>query len=413
LDTARQLKLFDENYIPSNPDRLNQALGYEQNLPWDPVALYRVQNRLQEAETSLQMEVSGREESFGNRSRSYLSQLSTLSLIFLERNKVEEAVDALTKASQACEAMHGLDDLETISILNYLAHALYRAGRWSDVERLQLRLIPVKEQHEEIGPTDSTTLNSQNYLVAVYCLQGRYGDCLRIAYQLAEYREQHIGAEQPETLTTKTWICRALLESGNLQGLETLTKDLVEAHVRALGEDDEATLQVKEIYAAVLLGLSMPRPSSLDLTMLDRAHDAVLEVINKISPDDSESDLIMVDDDCPYEGETSWEDSDKNELDIGTVALRDITIYLRSQTTLMCILALKGALEEAEAEGIATRDSTRTVEAKENLELQRLLKAIDNISQLKLLLQSQPDHIQDARIRQEIETLQWKFAHRW
>jgi hypothetical protein len=412
LNKVGQLKLFDEKYVPSNPDRLNQALGYEQNLPWDPVALYRVQNRLQEAEASFQMEVSGREESFGNRSRSYLSQLSTLALIFLERNKIEEAVNTLTKASEACEAIHGLEDLETISTLNYLGYALYRAARWSDVERLQLRLIPVKEGHKEIGPTDATTLNSKNSLAAAYCLQGRYGDCLQIAQPLAEHRAKHIGPEHPETLTTKTWICRALLESGEIEGLGTLAKDLVEAHIRALGEHDVATLQVKEIYAAVLLGLSMSRRSSLDLTLLEQAHGAVLEVIDKISPDDSESDIIVTHDRYPADdGEVNWEDSDQNMLDSDTLASRDIVLYLRAQTTLICILALKGAIEEAEAEAIASRDFTLAVEG--NLERGRLLKAIDIISQLKLLLQDQPSHGQDHNKRQEVESLQRKLAHRW
>lgn len=259
FEPTAKLEAIEKDYVPSNPVRLNHKMGYEANLPFDPVALYLAQGRLKEAEVAFRNEVSGRKESLGTKSSSYLSQSSTLSIILVANKRLEEAVQVSQAAVEAFKEIYGSEDIETIGILNYHSYILFQAGKWSELEALQLELIDVKERHHEIGPTDPTTLNSRNYLAAVYCLQGRYNECLDVALPLAAFRDEHLSPGHPETLTTKTWICRALLEKWDIEELQSLAEGLVTATAKAMGADAEETFQAKEILAAVYLGLSLPK----------------------------------------------------------------------------------------------------------------------------------------------------------
>jgi tetratricopeptide repeat protein len=397
FDPVEELQRIDTKYNPSEPARLDEALGYEVNLPFDPVELYRTQNRVSQAEAAFRMEVDGRKESFGDTGKSHLSQLSTLSLILAEQGKLDEAVQTSRAAAAAYTTLYGQSDLQTISAMNYLSSLLFTAGELEELESLQIELIKIKEEHEEIGPTDHTTLNSKNNLAAVYCLQGRYGDCLSLASELVSLRTEILGEEHFATLTSKTWVIRARLEMGDLDGLIDESKRLVEGSIKLNGDHHQSTLQAKEMHAAVLLGSSVPESgASIDRDLLDESQATIRNVLEIIDPEESE------------DGDIEDEESDTTQAS-NIRDGKDGTLFLRSRTTLACILALQDDLKGAEAELQYTEEALSAKKYLHEIEWKRLEQVKTDVSTLTQLARNS----QGQEEPHSTESITRRLAHRW
>ncbi|KFY99987.1 hypothetical protein V498_00364 [Pseudogymnoascus sp. VKM F-4517 (FW-2822)] len=369
------LKNIDKEYDPRRPVRLIEKLGYDTNLQFDPVELYRVQDRLDEAEQAFREEVRGREESMGPRSKSHISQLSTLAIILSLNGNPEEAEIVSRSAAKSSQESSGENSLETINAQNYLASILFQRGKWAELEQLQVELIPRKQNHEEIGDKDTTTLNSQNLLLAAYCFQGQYDKCIDLAREVATFREEELGKEHPETLVTLNWLCRALLEKGDFSDLESLAKGLIAASEKACGNSDESVVERKEILAAILLGEAKPHHADVDTEKLEEAMNVICEVLDECDKEDA--NLILV---------------------------------TRAQTTLICILALQGHFDNATREieqAMLVVEALKKYLSSDYIEIQRLLKVKENTACLQKLEDKGKKGLKQADLIRE------RLAHRW
>jgi hypothetical protein len=375
LNLSETFKEIDEKYDSRRPARLLEKLGYDTNLQFDPVELYRVQARLDEAEEAFRNEVRGRKESLGAWSKSHISQLSTLVLILSLQQNLEEAEKVSRIAADSSKEAYGEDSTDTISAQNYLANILFQRGKWTELEQLQVELIPRKQNHKEIGDNDATTLNSQNYLLAAYYFQEQYDKCIELALKVTTYRKKHLGEEHPETLITLNWLCRALLEKGEFRDLEVQARDLVAASERACGENDDSTVERKEILATILLGEAKPPLDDVDREKLEESMKLILEVLDAC--DKGNTNLILL---------------------------------MRAQTTLVCILALQGHFDDATYE---IEDAKPTLEKLERrfgsdyVEIQRFMKVKQNITSLREL------QYQGEEGLKQVELIRERIARRW
>jgi hypothetical protein len=375
LNIAEIFKEIDEKYDPRRPDRLLEKLGYDTNLQFDPVELYRVQARLDEAEEAFRDEVRGRKESLGAWSKSHISQLSTLALILSLQQNLEEAERVSRIAADSSQEAYGEDSTDTISAQNYLANILFQRGKWTELEQLQVELIPRKQNHKEIGENDATTLNSQNYLLAAYYFQEQYDKCIELARKVTTYRKEHLGKEHPETLITLNWLCRVLLEKGEILDLEVQARDLVAASERACGENDDSTVERKEILATILLGEAKPRLDDVDAGKLEESMKLICEVL-----------------DACDKGNTN------------------LVLFLKAQTTLICILALQGHLDDARCEIEDAKPALEKLERRfgsDYIEIQRFMKVKENIASLGEL-----EHQGEKGLKQ-VDLIQERIARRW
>ncbi|EPE35585.1 Protein kinase-like (PK-like) [Glarea lozoyensis ATCC 20868] len=376
-DPKTILEEIDQAYEASNAERLSRKLGYATNLPFDPVKLYEIQNRMEMAEISFRQETQGRKESFEISSKSYITQLSNLSLLLCRKGDFKEAEKASRDAVNSSKAAYGaLNDI-TISAQNYLAWIFSRTENWSEMVELQLELIPLKSEHKDIGPLDATTLNSQNHLIAAYFFLGEYDESISLATNLLETRKSHLGKEHPETLVTFTWLCRSLLEHGSFDGLEAQFKDLVAASRRACGDDDDATLEREELHAAVLLGEGYLTRGMLNEDKLDDALCLIEDVLNRY------------DDDVPN---------------------AHLNLLVKAHTTLICALALEERFEEAQTEIAESENVARKLQAKTNenyIEIRRFGRVVYDVNILQELSRDMQEH------KEEIHQVRLRIAHRW
>jgi hypothetical protein len=347
-------------------------------------------------------EVQGRKEAFGSTGRSYLSQIMTLTLILEAQGKLEEAVRTARTAATAHEEAHGTTDFQTVSAMNYLSRVLYAACEWEELVRLLIRLIKVKAEHPEIGPTNNTTLNSMNTLAAVYCLQGRYDECLGVACGLVEIRKEISGEFHDETITSMEWVTRARLEMGDIGGLVEESRRLVEGTSRLNGQHHESTLSIKEIHAAVLLASAIPEKGfPTDPELLRQSSELVDEVLQIIDPDESEDeDMIDMDEDMT--------DMDEDMIDMDeelgdTRPPINEVLLLRCQTTLACVLALQGDLNGAEAQLQYVSDILSPKKKENDTEWMRLERVRNDVAALA----------QDPQSQDERDLVRWRLAHRW
>jgi hypothetical protein len=388
FDPREELHKINKDYTLTDPKRLNEALGYSEDLPFDPVALYHAQNRLPQAELAFISEVQGREEAFGSVGRSYLSQIMTLTLILEAQGKIEEAVRTARTAATAHEEAYGVTDFQTVSAMNYLSSVLYAACEWEELVRLLIRLIKVKAEHPEIGPRNNTTLNSMNTLAAVYCLQGRYDECLGVARGLVELRKEISGEDHDETITSMKWVTRARLEMGDISGLVEESRRLVEGTSRLNGPHHESTLTIKEIHAAVLLASAIPEKGfPIHPELLHQSLELVDEVLQIIDPDESEDEFML----------------DMDEESGDTRPPINKVLFLRCQTTLACVLALQGDLDGAEAQLQYVSDILSLKKKENYTEWIRLERVRNDVAALT----------QDPQSQDERDLLRWRLAHRW
>jgi hypothetical protein len=79
----------------------------------------------------------------------------------------------------------------------------------------------------------------------------------------------------PRHLVTQTWITRALVKKGELAQAESHHRQVIAASERALGSDNVATLERKEVLAGILV----------DLGKLDEAEFLGREVLERCKKD--------------------------------------------------------------------------------------------------------------------------------
>jgi len=328
----RTLKALDDNYEPQNPKRLWKVLGYEYNLPFDPVGLYRVQDRLEAAELAFKSEIKGRADSMGKRSRSRLNLMSTLALILAARRDLEGAESVCRESFTSSQEAFGNDDQDTVGAQNYLLYILMQQKKYSELEPMLLELI--KRKAKNYGPSDGTTLASRNILGAVYFHQGRYNDCLREMRDLTKIREKINGPEQEETLTSSTWISKALLESKEYMEAESHHRKVTAISERVLGPEHEATLERKELLAAILI----------ELGQLEEAEYLAMDVIDH------------------------WEESFE--------ASRGVRVWVRAMTDCSRIETLSGDVEKAKRRLEEAIERGKKILGEEDVDILRALSTL-------------------------------------
>jgi tetratricopeptide (TPR) repeat protein len=232
--------------------RLAETIGHPIDIQYDPVQLYRQQKRLKEAETYLRQQLQDRAISLGASSRSRVSMLSVLALIYFEERQYSESDATFDEAYKCSVSAFGTEHSQTISTMNY--HVKTLMSSWSGLSRLEKTLpnfLALKERL--MGPHENTVLNTRYQLGWVQYNRGLYDNAISTWEVLADQRRLLNGIEHRETLITLTSLSRALLAKGRLAEAEIIQREVVETSERTMEEDDLDNLDAKEALAAILL----------------------------------------------------------------------------------------------------------------------------------------------------------------
>jgi hypothetical protein len=128
------VRALERSYEAKDPKRILEVLGYETNLPWNPVELYKDQRRLEEAKKAFRSEVEGRTGSMGISSKSRLNLMETLALVLAARTDLDAAESVCRESVEGSIAAFGEDDDQTIQAQNFLAYILQLERKYDDLE---------------------------------------------------------------------------------------------------------------------------------------------------------------------------------------------------------------------------------------------------------------------------------------
>ncbi|KAL9611241.1 MAG: hypothetical protein Q9167_004095 [Letrouitia subvulpina] len=264
-DTLENIK---KSYEARNPDRILQTLGYETNLPWNPIELYQDQQRLETAEKAFRNEIDGRTQSMGISSKSRLNLLETLALILAARKDLGAAETVCRMTVEGSVAAFGEDDDQTVQAQNFLAYVLQLERKYAELEALERRLVSKKLQ--AYGATDGTTLASRNRFGAALFFQGHFEECLNEMQDLTSTRHRLLGPGHPQTLVTERYVPRCLLALGRLEEAEWQQRSVLEREEKALGVNADSVLDNRVTLTEILLeARKLDEAISLNSTFLD------------------------------------------------------------------------------------------------------------------------------------------------
>ncbi|KAJ2900155.1 hypothetical protein MKZ38_002569 [Zalerion maritima] len=397
-------------------DRIGRLIGYSTGIPVDFCELYRSQDRLDEAEKVVRREVQGREQSMGNNSRSYLYQLTTLSIVLWNKGQHKQSIQTAEAAALVSKETYGEQDVLTVGCHNYFAYILFCTGRFAEAEGFQTKLIQTKKQQlGSSGGVNRTYATSVTMLVATYYMQGKYDKCLTTAEELLEAQMSILGIENPETLNTRSWICHARLALGDMDGLLAETRDIVRLNKVLLGRSDQ-TRYSQELLSRVLLAMAKPEPDAQIVEeYLDESLEIVVGVIDELedpegifgSDSGQEEVADAVEGASDEKGESLWEETVHDQVEV------DLMLHLLVSTTLLCGLGFKRDFDLA-------REHTHTITEGPFLEDKlgdnhpdkvKFLRVVEYLRDLEHIINSDTGEEADERRAVGVGELLWKLAH--
>jgi tetratricopeptide (TPR) repeat protein len=232
-----------------------------------------------------------------------------------------------------------------------LGHTAYAQGRYALAEYAYRRDWQAKSTSPSLGAEHPDTLTSRSYHAFVLGILGRPEEGEAENRAVLEIRTRLLGAEHPDTLTSRIYLAMDLGDLGRLEEAEAENRAVLEIRTRLLGAEHPDTLASRNNLALVLRGLGRLEEGEAE-------NRAVLEIRTRVlgaeHPDTlaSRYHLVIFLGDLRRLEEA--EAGNRAVLEIMTRVLgAEHRGTLISRNNLANVLAELGRLEEAEAESRA------------------------------------------------------------
>ena len=118
----------------------------------------------------------------------------------LDDGKAKDSETLLHLAYDIRKQLFGLDDPETLIVMQGLANTYHAQGKLTDASRLEE--IVLEKRKQILGDEHPDTLLAMGNLASTYHVQGKLTEAARLQEIVLEKRKQILGDEHPDTLTT-------------------------------------------------------------------------------------------------------------------------------------------------------------------------------------------------------------------
>lgn len=136
--------------------------------------------------------------------------------------------------------IRGIEDHDTLTIMDCLAAAYQNQGRWKEAEKLQLQVLETRSRVLQVD--DEDTLTIMNNLAINYAYQGRWEEAEKLQIQVMETRIRLLKAEHPDTLTSINNLALTYRRQGRLKEAEKLQLRVLETRSKVLKAEHPDTL---------------------------------------------------------------------------------------------------------------------------------------------------------------------------
>nr|VFK78295.1 MAG: Tetratricopeptide repeat-containing protein [Candidatus Kentron sp. SD] len=138
---------------------------------------------------------------------------------------------------------------EIAGVLNRTTVEYLDEGNYALAEPIARRALEFGE--ERLGAEHPDTLTSRNNLAMAYEAQGRYGEAEPLFRRALETRELVLGPEHPDTLASRNNLALLYQKQGRYGEAEPLYQEILAASKRALGGEHPQTLTTRNNLAAL------------------------------------------------------------------------------------------------------------------------------------------------------------------
>ena len=115
-------------------------------------------------------------------------------------------------------------------------------GRWDDAQRLEERVLELREKL--LGQEHPDTVTAMANLAWTYSDQGRWDDAQRLEERVLELREKLLGQEHPDTVTAMANLARTYSDQGRWDDAQRLEERVLELREKLLGQEHPDTVKV-------------------------------------------------------------------------------------------------------------------------------------------------------------------------
>src|SRR5579883_620457 len=166
-----------------------------------------------------------------------------------ERNPNVTVRELLDRAARDIEGQFGDQPLTEASIRLTIGDAYRALGRHTQAQPHLERAVQLRTAN--LGADHPNTLTSKNNLAQLYQFQGQYAKAEPLFKEALEGRTAKLGADHPDTLTTKNNLASLYRLQGQYAKAEPLYKDALQGRTAKLGADHPDTLLGKNNLATL------------------------------------------------------------------------------------------------------------------------------------------------------------------
>lgn len=132
-----------------------------------------------------------------------------------------------------------------------IAYYMWSQGRYKEAEELDILVLEAKKK--EVGLEHMETVECMSYLASAYADQGRWAEAEELDRQVVELRKKLLGPEHPDTLTSISVLAKTYMHLGRSSEAETLAADVLEKTKNRLGPNHLDTLTDMNVLASVYI----------------------------------------------------------------------------------------------------------------------------------------------------------------
>ncbi len=175
----------------------------------------------------------------------YRHNLARQLIVSPDKRHTEEAITILEGVVVGRTRLQGADHPRTISACSNLARALQRVGRSKEVIERFETLAPTALK--VLGPSHDTMISLLSPLAECHEALGNFDRAVEYRRQIYEGRLLRFPSESDEVVSTRSYLCSALLGAGRCDEAEPIIQAQFDACFKQRGPTDHMTLVARNL----------------------------------------------------------------------------------------------------------------------------------------------------------------------
>jgi tetratricopeptide (TPR) repeat protein len=217
-----------------------RSFGSDHEFTWarrlNLAAIYTKLNRFEEAERIESQVLEYRRIKLGPKHDLYLTALSNLAFTYRLQKEWTKEETALCEVVSGRLEVLGSGHSDTMTSVQALANNCLSRRAPTQAAPLFQKLVEVKSQKSDLGPTHPSTLASRNSLAWAYFDQGKQVEARSMQRQTVEDGDIALGFSHPAAIHCKRHYAMMLKASGRLEDSMQIFREVL--HVQVQGQGD-------------------------------------------------------------------------------------------------------------------------------------------------------------------------------